>query len=161
MSKCAWESLEAILETAEVLFGKSAPEVATILLIQLFAFADLHQLPDGGQKRYARAAQHKCERLQDLAGDPRAVFASGWVEMPWCEGDASMRYDATLLRAEATQHLANVIASGGDNQLAEETRASGVGAPVPSPPHSDGPAPGTRPRSSWPSRRARRASGSS
>lgn len=120
MSRCAWESLEAVLDVAAVLFGPRAPEVATILLVQIFAFSDLHGLPDDGQRRYSRAARRKCERLADLAKDPRAVFASGWVELPWCEGDKSMRYDATLLLAEATQHLANVIAAGGDDEAAED-----------------------------------------
>lgn len=121
MNECVWRSLEGVvLDTAARLFGEASPEVVAILLVQVFAFEALYNLPDDGQARYARAARDKCDRLRAIATDPKTPFAEGLVELPWCEGDASMRYDDTLLEAEAVQHLASVIAASGDNDTALE-----------------------------------------
>ncbi|KAH8043795.1 hypothetical protein JL720_17310 [Aureococcus anophagefferens] len=65
MDECVWRSLEGILDTAR---HSSAPrgEVATILLVQIFAFEGLANLPNEGQKRYVRAAG-ECEALRAIA----------------------------------------------------------------------------------------------
>ena len=120
MDECVWRSLEGILDTATTLFGAGAPEVATILLVQIFAFEGLANLPNEGQKRYVRAAREKCEALRAIATDEKGPFARGRLELPWCEMDTSMRYDATLLEAEAAQHLASAIATSGDHDTALE-----------------------------------------
>ena len=120
MDECVWRSLEGILDTATTLFGAGAPEVATILLVQIFAFEGLANLPNEGQKRYVRAAREKCEALRAIATDEKGPFARGRLELPWCEMDKSMRYDATLLEAEAAQHLASAVATSGDHDTALE-----------------------------------------
>ncbi|KAH8058672.1 hypothetical protein JL722_5900 [Aureococcus anophagefferens] len=73
MDECVWRSLEGILDTATTLFGAGAPEVATILLVQIFAFEGLANLPNEGQKRYVRGPG-EAEAAQHLAS---AVATSG------------------------------------------------------------------------------------
>lgn len=113
LHRACWASLEACVEPAEVLFGRLSPEVASVLLLQLYAFEDLYDLPDKGQKRLARHARRKCEALLDIAAE--SPYFRAEVGLPWlCERDPTMRYSSELLKAEATQHLASATAAAGD-----------------------------------------------
>ena len=99
LHKQCWTSLEICVEPAITLFGRQAPEVVSLLLLQLYAFEDLYDLPN--HKGLARHARRKCEDLMD-------VKLEGEVSLPWLSArDPSMRYTSELLRAEATQHLAS------------------------------------------------------
>jgi tetratricopeptide (TPR) repeat protein len=106
LHKQCWTSLEICVEPAITLFGRQAPEVVSLLLLQLYAFEDLYDLPN--HKGLARHARRKCEDLMD-------VKLEGEVSLPWLSArDPSMRYTSELLRAEATQHLASATAAMGD-----------------------------------------------
>ena len=94
------------VEPAITLFGRQAPEVVSLLLLQLYAFEDLYDLPN--YKGLARHARRKCEDLMDMKFE-------GEVSLPWLSArDPSMRYTSQLLQAEATQHLASATAAMGD-----------------------------------------------
>ena len=83
LHKQCWTSLEICVEPAITLFGRQAPEVVSLLLLQLYAFEDLYDLPN--HKGLARHARRKCEDLMD-------VKLEGEVSLPWLSArDPSMR----------------------------------------------------------------------
>ena len=105
LHKQCWTSLEICVEPAITLFGRQAPEVVSLLLLQLYASRTCMIYRT---TRAWRGTRRKCEDLMD-------VKLEGEVSLPWLSArDPSMRYTSELLRAEATQHLAAATAAMGD-----------------------------------------------